>query len=387
MRILYFDCFSGISGDMAVGAFLDAGLPLEDLKKELRKLPLDGYDIRTEHTEKHGIGGTKFIVDIEPSHQHRDLAAIASIINESSLDHRIKKSSLGMFTLLAEAEGAVHGVPPEKVHFHEVGAVDSIVDIVGCAAAMHLMGIAEAYSSPVPLGSGFVKSRHGELPVPAPATLALLKDKPVYQNEIKRELTTPTGAAILAYFAKRFGSVPPMRPSLTGYGAGTADLPIPNLLRIIIGETIKKEDEESVLVMETNIDDMNPEFCEYLAERLFAAGALDVAVIPLMMKKFRPAFLLKAVIPATKRDEIAGVIFRETTTAGIRYHETGRITLPRETVTVSTPYGSVRVKILRAAGSLTYSPEYEDCRALAEKENVPLKEIYEAAKQAAREEL
>ena len=387
MRIAYFDCFSGISGDMTVGAFLDAGLSFEDLKNELSKINLQGYELRTEPSVKHGIRGTRFVVDAAGSHEHRTFSDIKTLIETSGLHRRVKDTSLGIFSLLAAAESMIHGIPAEQVHFHEVGAVDSIIDIVGCAAALHILEIGEVRSSPVPLGSGFVNSMHGRLPVPAPATLELLKGKPVYSGNITREVTTPTGAAILAYCAVNFGEIPAMKPTMTGYGAGAADFEIPNMLRIIIGETASAGSMERVMVMETNVDDMNPEFCEYLSECLFDAGALDVAAIPIMMKKFRPAVMLQVVAPVGLRDACAAIIFRETTTAGIRYHFMERVTLPGESVTVTTAYGDVRVKVIRGSGSLTISPEYEDCKSIAHKTGVPLKEIYDAARLGAKAKL
>jgi pyridinium-3,5-bisthiocarboxylic acid mononucleotide nickel chelatase len=384
VKTAYFDCPSGISGDMVIGAFLDAGLPLERLRDGLAKLRLAGYRLEARRVKKHGIEGTMFTVEAEEGHLHRSFADIEGIIRESGLGDTVREASIGIFTKLAEAESRIHGVPAREVRFHEIGAIDSIIDIVGCAVAMDVLGIDEVCASAVPLGSGFVKTLHGLLPVPAPATLELLKGVPVYSGGIERELTTPTGAAILAYYSRGYGEVPAMTVRDVGYGAGSADLEVPNLLRVMIGERDGALIRDRVAVLETNIDDMNPEFCEYLAERLFAAGALDVGAIPMMMKKFRPAVMLRVVSPPEKLREMADIVLGESTTAGVRYHYFDRLTLPRETIDVETPYGQVRVKLLRGNGALTVSPEYEDCRRAAASSGAPLKDVYDAAREGAR---
>lgn len=387
MKIAYFDCPAGISGDMTVGALVDAGVPLEYLKDRLAALGLEGFGVSAARVSKHGIGAVKFTVDAGKPGAARSFADIEMMISKSGLEDAIKAGSLGVFEKLAAAESKIHGVPVRDVHFHEIGAVDSIVDIVAAAAGIHWLGVREVRCSPVALGSGSVKSMHGVLPVPVPATLELLKGVPVYGGGVRMELTTPTGAAILAHYSRGYGDMPAMTVHEAGYGAGNADLDVPNLLRVVIGETASDERRDRVAVLETNIDDMNPEFYEHLAERLFSAGALDVYAVPMMMKKFRPAVLLRVVAPPELREEMARLIFRESSTAGIRYHFLERMTLPRETAAVPTPYGEIRVKILRSGESVTVSPEYEDCRKAAAGTGAPLKDVYDAAKEEARRRL
>lgn len=379
MTIVYFDCFAGASGDMILAALLDAGAPLEAVREELSKLPMGGYELVTERVIKKGIAALNLTVQVEEHNQpHRHFSDIEKMIRESGLSPRVKEISLAVFTRLAEAEGKIHGRPPEKVHFHEVGAVDSIVDIVGIAAALCALGEPALYSSPLHTGSGFVRCAHGLLPVPAPATAELVKGLPVYSQGVEAELLTPTGAAVLATLAK-FGPLPAMTVGQTGYGAGKKDLPFANVLRVILGQenTPAGLAGETVAVLEAGIDDMNPEFYGYIMERLFAAGALDVSLTPLQMKKNRPGVHLTVLVLPAKEAAVLEILLTETTTLGVRRSTAEKIMLRRRQVTVKTPYGPAHVKLAESDGRETNAaPEYEDCVALAKASGLPLKEIY-----------
>lgn len=403
MKIAYLDCFAGISGDMVLGALIDAGLELKTLKEDLALLGLEGYEIRAEQVTKRGISGTKVTVITQEQANHRHLADIKEIIGQSLLPDAVKRKSISVFLSLAEAEARIHGTTPDQIHFHEVGALDAIVDIVGTVCGFWRLGIEEIYASPVRTGTGFVKCAHGLLPVPAPATLELLKGIPIYGGNINKELATPTGAAILASYCKEFGSLPPMEVWETGYGAGGWDLEIPNLLRLVIGNKPAKHREyadirfggqghmqvETVNIIEVNLDDMNPEFYDYLIQVLFKAGALDVSLFPLQMKKNRPAAMLKVVVSPAQTDSCQKVIFRETTAIGLRVYPVQKYMLPYEVITVKGSWGSqtARVKIARLGKEIyNLAPEYEDCRCIAQEQNRPLKEIYEAVKRVAEKE-
>lgn len=382
MKIAYFDCFAGISGDMIVGAFLEAGLPIEYLQTELQRLPVSGFHIDTQRVIKNGISASKCDIQLEDDSPHRHLPDIEKIIDESSLSVKVKHDSKGIFYKLAEVEAEIHASTIDTVHFHEVGALDSIIDIIGAAIAMEYFAIEKVYASHVHLGTGFTRSMHGKIPVPAPATVALLKDVPVYSTGIRSELTTPTGAAVLTFYAEHFGSMPEMRITATGYGAGTRDLEIPNLLRVHVGEmTVEGYETDQVLEITTNIDDMNPEFYEYVMDKLFAKGALDVFITPVIMKKNRPGQLLTVLTEERLFSQVTDILFYETTTAGLRIKPVTRRKLRREQQTVSTQYGDIRVKVLKRGDTqYSVSPEYEDCKQAANQYKVPIKVVYDEVK-------
>ncbi|MHB1001220.1 MAG: nickel pincer cofactor biosynthesis protein LarC [Armatimonadota bacterium] len=386
MKIAYFDCFSGISGDMTLGALLDAGVDESQFRKELAKLPDIEFDLQISRTVKKGIAATDVDVLIKEEHHHRHLKDIVNIINGSELSDSIKAKSIDIFRNLAEAEGAVHGTGPDEVHFHEVGAVDAIVDIVGSVIGLELLGVDKVAASPLPMGHGFVHAAHGKIPLPAPATVELLKNVPVYSSGIEGELVTPTGAAIIRTLAEEFGQIPSMAVQSTGYGAGKKDFGLPNVLRVFIGESTDKKSmmpSHKVAIVETNIDDMNPEFYDSVMEKLFKAGALDVYTSPIQMKKNRPATLLSAIGPVEKTDAMAGVILTETTSFGVRISFAERRCLDRKWETVTTEYGDIRMKIgMLQDQPNTVSPEYEDCKKAAEVCDVPVRTVYESAVRA-----
>ncbi len=390
MKILYFDCFAGIAGDMIIGALLDAGLDLEELRAALATLDVPGYTLSAEKTSRNSITGTKFNVNVsEEDHAHRHLKDIVELIDGSNLSDNVKEMSKQTFRTLAAAEASIHGESVESVHFHEVGGVDSIIDIVGSFVGLEKLGIEAIYASQVHTGTGFVQSAHGKIPVPAPATLALLQGVPVYATGIRSELVTPTGAAVLVTLAKEFGPLPRMKVERTGYGAGSRELEIPNLLRVCIGESVgPAAKREELALVETNIDDMNPQLFEHVAERLFEKGSLDVYLTPVQMKKNRPATVLSALTRPDAVDEVLAVIFAETTTLGVRINRIERAYLEREFVSIETKYGKVTVKAAKSFGGITnLSPEYEECRAIAVKRNLPLKDVYDEVKAAARQQL
>jgi uncharacterized protein (TIGR00299 family) protein len=389
MTLAYFDCFSGISGDMTLGAIVDAGVAIETLRAELEKLNLPGYEITALKVNRAGIAATKVHVCVEELQPARRLADIRRIIEGSPLSGSVQKKSLSMFERLAEAEAAVHGTTPDKVHFHEVGAVDAIVDIVGSVIGLELLGITQVTASPVNLGSGTITSAHGTLPVPAPATAELLKGCPAYGSPVPFELTTPTGAVILTSLASSFGPMPLMRTGRIAYGAGGTDMTgQPNVLRLMLGEPLATYEEDCSVVIETNIDDMNPQVYDYLIEKLMQLGAHDVYLTPIIMKKGRPAILLSVLTGSAKTDSVVDSIFRETTSIGVRIREVGRKKLSREIMPVETAHGRIRIKVSKRGDEvMTATPEYEDCRRIAEEKNIPLKQVLEEAKNAyAREE-
>lgn len=376
MKICYLDAFSGISGDMLVGALADAGADTAALCGALNALGT-GTVYEFEKTKRRGIAATKFHVRCGEQHGHRHLSHILEMIEKAALPERVKRNASAVFNRLGEAEARVHQVPVERVHFHEVGAVDSISDIVGACLGFELLGVERICCSPVNLGSGTVKTEHGILPVPAPATAALLEGKPVYARGPALELTTPTGAAIAATLASSFGPLPPMRISATGYGAGGHDFPEhANVLRAIVGEASGAAEATTVSVLEANIDDSSPEVLGFALERLLSAGALDVTLSPVIMKKNRPGTLLRAIVRPEDQEALAGVLFRETSTLGLRIYQAERRVQPRSVVEVQTPHGAVRVKVSGEGG---FAPEYEDCRRLALETGVPLKDILAAA--------
>jgi uncharacterized protein (TIGR00299 family) protein len=384
MKYAYFDCFSGISGDMTLGALLDAGVPVEQLRSELLGLNLPGWDLTTEKVWKHGMAATFAKVHAQDTQTHRSLSTILGIIEKSSLAHTVKARAAAIFKKLGEAEAAVHDVPLEKIHFHEVGAVDAIVDIVGACIGFAALGIESFTCSALNVGGGTAKMAHGVLPVPAPATARLLLGKPTYSNGVQKELVTPTGAAIVATLCSSFGPQPPLTVTAIGYGAGTADLECqPNVLRLMVGEAAEKRaaaESETIRVLEANLDDMNPQIYGYFLEKSLAAGALDVFATPVQMKKNRPGMLVTVLCKPEDESKFHEMLFAETTTLGVRSYTAERRVLARQWETVHTTFGEVRIKVARLNGHIRQaSPEFEDCRKLAEAKNVPLQRVMEAA--------
>jgi hypothetical protein len=372
MKICYLDAFSGISGDMTVGALIDAGADSNQLVQALDKLGT-GAKFEVEKTKRRGIAASKFRVLGGDSKGHRHLKQILEMIARSGISERAKQNASAVFQRLGEAEAKVHDIPLEKVHFHEVGAVDSICDIVGACVGLDLLGIGAVYSSAVNVGSGTVKTEHGVLPVPAPATSELLAGKPIYARGPSLELTTPTGAAIAATLAEGFGPPPPMCLIASGYGAGDYDFPEhANVLRVLIGETSGADESTTVSVLEANIDDSSPQVLGYAMERLLETGALDVTLTPVLMKKSRPGTLLRVIARPEDRETLARVIFEETSTLGLRIYSAERRVKSRSVMNVETSHGRVRVKISEDG---SFAPEYEDCRDLARKTGLPLKQI------------
>jgi uncharacterized protein (TIGR00299 family) protein len=379
MRIAYFDLISGISGDMTVGALLHLGLPLEKLEHELKKL--QGLRYRLEVSKKlvNGIKATRFRVRTKEEGTGRSWKKIRELIKQSSLGSDVKERGIDIFSRLAEAEGRIHGVSPERVHFHEVGAVDSIVDIMAAAIGTHYFKIDSFVFSSVPLGRGVVPSSHGALPVPAPATMELLKGISVQWTNLDGETITPTGAAILSALASHVGEMPQMTIEKIGYGAGEREFPDrPNLLRVLLGDKGPAWGSDEMLVLETNIDDMNPEIYDYVMDRLFAAGARDVSLSPIQMKKNRPGTLLRIIGEPSTRDKLAEIIFKETSTIGIRYYPVNRMVLKRVPLRLKTRFGPVRVKMVEEPGGEKRAvPEYDEMRKLAEAKRVPIKWLYD----------
>ena len=389
MRIAFFDCFSGASGDMLLGALMDAGLELGRLEAELRRLPLPDWSIRAEKTKRKGIAATEVQVSCGEHHPHRGLAEILRLIDagrQAGLAPCAADRAAQIFQRLGEAEAKIHAVPVEKIHFHEVGAVDAIVDIVGAAIGFELLGIEDFYASALNVGGGRVEAAHGVMPVPAPATAELIKGVPTYSSGVERELLTPTGAAILSTVVRRFGPLPAMNVRAIGYGAGSADLPSQaNVLRIFLGEAAADAPtcDETITVIEASVDDLNPQVYAYFAERALAAGALDVSSAPLQMKKGRPGQLVTVLSPPDRADALVELIFQETTTIGVRSWDARRRVLARQMMRVETPYGPIGVKIARLDGRvLNAAPEFEECRRIALERNVPLKQVLAAASAA-----
>jgi len=390
VRTLYFDCFAGASGDMILGALLDLGLDFEALKRELAKLPLRGYELRRTEVRRAHLRGTKFDVWIEgedqghhhaPGHSHRRLEEILELIRSSALSEGVRGRAEEVFLRLAQAEARAHGCSVEEVVFHEVGVVDSIVDIVGACVGFELLGIERFLASPVHLGRGFLGCAHGRYPVPVPATAELLKGARVYTSEIEGELVTPTGAALLATFCEDFGPMPEMRLEGIGYGAGTRDFPdFPNLLRVLLGEARATSGHERLLMLETNLDDASPQILGHVLERALRTGALEAFAIPVVMKKGRPGTLLVLLCRPEDREALLTLLFRETPTLGVRFYEVERRALAREVLSVETPYGSIPVKIATLGGEIVNAaPEFEACQQAAERHRVPVREVMLAA--------
>jgi len=398
-KILYFDCFSGASGDMVLGALLDAGLPLAELEAALGSLMIPGYRLAADRVLRAGVSATKFRL-IEPEghghthdhghghphthHGHRSLAEIVALIERSSLSADPRARAIALFRRLAEAEAGIHQMPVDQVHLHEVGALDSIIDIVGAVFGLQWFGADRIISSPLNVGGGTVQSAHGVFPVPAPATLRLLEGVPVYSSGVQMETVTPTGALLVAGHASAFGPMPAMRVERVGYGAGDRELPgTPNVLRVIVGHDDSAAHAQRVVALECEIDDMNPQIYGVLMEKLYAAGALEVFYTAVQMKKNRPGTLLTVVAPPDMRDALTGIVFRETTTIGLRYQDLLRACLDREIVVVETPVGPVRFKIARRDGEvLNASPEFEDCARAAAERSLPVKQVLGLAVQA-----
>ena len=384
MKLAYFDCFSGISGDMTLGALVDAGCPVEDLRSELGGLQVPGWELSAEKVWKNGMAATYVKVKTEDQSKHRSLSAILEILQKSQLPPQVRERAAAIFTRLGDAEARVHDVPLEKIHFHEVGAVDAMVDVVGACIGFHSLGIEKFACSALNVGGGTAKMAHGILPVPAPATANLLQGIPTYSSGVQKELVTPTGAAIVATLCDSFGPQPPMTVNAIGYGAGTADLEgQPNVVRILVGEAMEKTVpgfDEEIAVIEANLDDMNPQIYGYCLERALSAGALDVYTTPVQMKKNRPGTLLTVLCKPQDTHTLMSLIFAETTTFGARTYGAQRRTLPREHVSVSTSFGNVRIKISRVNGRIRHvAPEYDDCRKLAVEKNVPLQQVISEA--------
>lgn len=381
MKIAYFDCFSGISGDMSLGALVDAGVPLKGLENGLRKLKLRGYRLREQKVLRAGIAATKVDVVLKaegrgPGAEGRKWKDIQKIIKDSSLPENIKKQGLQIFKNLFEAEAKVHGSSIEKTHLHELGCVDCLVDIFGTLIGLSMLGVEKVYASPINLGSGSTKTSHGILPVPAPATAELLKGIPCYSSGPAFEMTTPTGAVLLKSLSSGFGSMPVFSAEVIGMGAGNKDPEErPNILRVMIGQEDASLHSETITIIETNIDDMNPQVYEYVMDRLFDAGALDVFLTQVIMKKSRPGVLLTVLCSAEKKNDIITIIMKETTTIGVRLYDAGRVTMKREIKQVQTRYGKVRVKQSALGSSVKITPEYEDCKSIAQNTGLSLLEV------------
>ena len=380
MKLAYFDCFSGISGDMALGALVDAGCPLAEIEAGLRKLELRGWKISAEKVKRAGISATKVHVETEETHHHRGFSLIASKIEKAGLAPRAAERAIAIFRNLGESEAKIHGVDLERVHFHEVGAADSIVDIVGSAIGFEILGIEKFSCSALNVGGGTVQAAHGTMPVPAPATADLLRGRPTYSSGVQKELITPTGAAIVSTLCETFGTQPAMNASAIGYGAGSADFKEhANVLRITVGESLEQQTsawDERITVIEANLDDMNPQIYGYFAEKALSAGALDVFSAPVQMKKNRPGMLVTLLCASKDTDRLVDLLFSETTAIGVRSYEARRRVLARESVEVTTPHGLVKMKVARLNGHvLNAAPEFEDCRRLATEKNIPLKQI------------
>ncbi len=388
MRIAYFDCIGGASGDMLLAALIDAGCDIEELRGRLAALHLSDFELTMRRVAKNGFSAAKVDVNVADTAPERRLAEITAIVEGSDLPPAIAGQAVAIFRRMAEVEAGIHGTPLELVHLHELGGVDTIVDVVGVLLALDTLGIEKVYASPLPMGRGFIRGAHGQIPLPAPATVALLQGVPIVGSEIEKELVTPTGAALLSALAAGFGPIPPMTLATVGYGAGGRDLPIPNLVRLLIGDqaTPAHLGIESVVILETNIDDMNPQVYDHVMARLFKAGALDVFLTSIQMKKNRPGILLRVIARPGDTGPLTAIILAETSTLGVRQQTMSRVSLRRESHTVETPYGAVRVKVATLAdGTRRAAPEYDDCRRLAEQQGAPLRDVYRAAERAAEQ--
>ncbi|MBU4301480.1 MAG: nickel pincer cofactor biosynthesis protein LarC [Actinobacteria bacterium] len=390
MTIAYFDCFSGISGDMILGAMVDLGLDLSDLTRVLSSLDLEEFRLEAREVASYGFRATKVDVIVPESSLVRTFNNIRDLIEYSPLSDTVKAKSLEIFMRLARAESVVHGKPIDQIHFHEVGAVDSILDIVGAAYGFDALGFTDVFSSPLPLGHGMIKTRHGSIPVPVPAVLEILEETPTYSSGIPTETVTPTGAAVIKSLATSFGNAPPMVLEKTGYGAGTRDLGAPNLLRIITGdpEGFPTGTEELACQISTNIDDMNPEFYDYVIERLLDAGAHDVWLTPIQMKKTRPGTIITVLCSPGNAGTFKRILLEETSTFGLRTVTVMKKAIEREIIDVATSWGHVGVKVGREGSRVTsVSPEFSDCARIAGEHGVPIKEVFQEAQSLARDKL
>ena len=393
MTVAYIDCIAGVSGDMLLGALLDAGVAESELRARLHDLALPGFALSVSKVQKVGIGAVKVDVQVTDHATERHVPAIIDLVERSAVADNVKRRAAAIFRRLGEVEAAIHGTTPERVHLHELGGIDTIVDVVGVLIGFDLLGVDKVVCSPLPLARGFVDAAHGRMPLPAPATAALLEGVPVTGAEVTGELVTPTGAALVTALAAEFGPLPTMELAATGYGAGNADRAIPNVVRLLVGRAPASgaavDDDvpaEPLYVVETNIDDMNPEWYDYVSAALFAAGAREVFTQPAAMKKNRPATLLSVLCRPDDRAALRRILFRETTTIGVREYPVQRYALQRAAATVETGYGAVRVKIVQGAGvERRWTPEYDDCRRAAEATGMPLQEVYRRALEAARD--
>lgn len=380
MKTAYFDCIAGASGDMLLGALVDAGLPVEDLETELGKLHLDDFKLEVKRVNKNAFSAIKVDVHVRDETPERYLADICEVVENSGLSDKVKATAIRIFTRICEAEAAIHDSTPDQVHLHEVGGVDAIVDVCGALAGIEALGIEKIVASPFPVGRGFVSGAHGQIPLPAPAALALMRGCPIVGSEIDKELVTPTGAAIISEIADSFGPIPAMNLTDFGYGAGSRDMKIPNVLRMIIGDSKESSGmtTETLVMLETNIDDQSPELVGHLSSKLMDAGALDVSVLPAQMKKGRPGILLQVLAKPPHADSLEQIIFLESSTLGVRRSNVQRNSLPRRTESVDTQFGKIRVKIATLPdGMAKVFPEFEDCRVASEQSGSPLREIYE----------
>lgn len=381
MKIAYFDLIAGASGDMILGALIDAGLPEERLRHRLADLKIDDFELKFRRVDKNGFSATKVDVIVADDVPTRHIADILAIIKNSDLDDDIKEQANIIFHRMGKVEARIHGTTIDDVHLHELSGVDTIVDVVGALVGLDELGIEEVCASPVPLGRGVAFGAHGEFPIPAPATLGLLEGVPIVGRDLDKELVTPTGAALLTHLAIAFGPLPNMTLRSIGYGAGGRDLPIPNVLRLLIGDMgVEGVQSEVLLMLEANIDDMNPEFYDFVMSRLFDAGALDVFLTPIQMKKNRPGTKLSVLCRGQDSLYLQDILYSETSTLGIRLSEVQRTSLSRTSQTVETDFGPVRIKIATLPnGQQKTAPEYDDCRRLAGENSVPIREIYQLA--------
>jgi len=394
MKLAYFDCPAGVSGDMLLGALVDCGVSIDEIKEGLALLPIQDFEITVNRVNKAGLVSTLVEILVQDKVKERRLAEIITVIRESRLPEKIKGNSLDVFQRIGVVEARIHGLDVEEVHLHELGGLDTIIDVVGVFLGKEILKIERVFASPLPLGTGYIQTAHGTIPLPAPATLALLEGVPIVGSEFKTELVTPTGAALLTSMVQEFGIIPSMRLLKTGYGAGKRDMPIPNVLRMLIGEGIEHSSsnypfqEEKLVCLECNIDNMNPEIYSYLSECLFNTGALDVSLTPIYMKKNRPGTLVTVLCSEEITEKLIDILFSETTTLGARKYTVNRYSVERHITQVTTPYGAVNVKFSKKGEtSWNYTPEYEDCRRLASQHHIPIMKIYRAAECAAEEYL
>jgi uncharacterized protein (TIGR00299 family) protein len=382
MKILYFDLIGGASGDMILAALIDAGVPAGKLAEMLAGLKLDEFELKSSSISKNGFQATKVDILVGEQPPERHLKEILEVIRNSTLPVPIQDRAIRIFENIASVEAGIHNQPVDQIHLHELGGTDTIVDITGALLALDYLKISQIYASPIPLGSGFIEGAHGQIPLPAPATLGLLKGLPVRRTEIKAELITPTGAALLAELVNEFSPPPEMKVEAIGYGAGTRDLPVPNLLRVMIGESAQTGEQirEQLSLLESNLDDLNPEIYPYVMELLFDAGALDVCLVPIQMKKNRPGTQIQILAETQKAEELRTILFKETSTLGIRQTQIDRYSLPRLVKEISTHFGPIRIKVAgEGTGYQKASPEFEDCQKYARENNIPIQQVYQEA--------